>query len=153
MNIAIVIAPFYEDITQGLLSGVREVLSENRIELNPREIYNAPGAFEIPLIAQTLAETRRYDGVICLGCVVKGETAHFEFISLAASMGLMESSLKTSTPISFGILTVYEKSQADKRSEPGPHNKGREAATACLSSIHTLRRILQDNDSSPAQPS
>lgn len=104
-------------------------------------VYDAPGAFEIPLIAQSLAESGRYDGVVCLGCIIKGDTAHFEFISLGATIGLMNATLKTGVPVTFGILTTYDDAQAAARSRDDGHNKGREAAAACLQALTTLARI------------
>ena len=79
--------------------------------------------------------------MICLGCVIKGDTAHFEFISLGATVGIQQASLATETPIAFGILTTYTEEQAVSRSRADVHNKGREAAAACVESIALLRRI------------
>jgi 6,7-dimethyl-8-ribityllumazine synthase len=81
--------------------------------------------------------------VICLGCVIKGDTAHFEFISLGATVGLMQAMLKTKTPITFGILTTYTDEQATQRSLPDAHNKGQEAAAACLQTLLVLDRIRE----------
>ena len=100
-----------------------------------------PVAFEIPLLAQTLAKTGRYAGVICLGCVIKGDTAHFEFISLGAATGLMQATLATGVPITFGILTTYTDEQALIRSRDDAANKGREAAAACVEALATLDKI------------
>jgi 6,7-dimethyl-8-ribityllumazine synthase len=115
------------------------------VAVEARDVFRAPGAFEIPLLAKKLAKTGRYSGVICLGCVIKGDTAHFEFISLGATIGLMQATLDTEVPITFGILTTYTDEQATVRSRAeGPeaaHNKGREAAAACLDSCLTLRSI------------
>jgi 6,7-dimethyl-8-ribityllumazine synthase len=138
MKLALVVSRFNEEVTSGLLRGAQEVLAENHVE--KAEIFYAPGAFEIPLIAKRLARSG-FDGVICLGCVIKGDTAHFEFISLGASVGLMNAMLDTEVPISFGILTTYTEEQALKRSAGDSHNKGREAATACLETLKTLRQI------------
>ena len=140
-RIAIAVSRFNEDITGGLLAGARAHLTEQGAPVTDQDVIEAPGAFELPLIAQTLARTGRYDGVICLGCVIKGDTAHFEFISLGASLGLMEASLATETPISFGVLTTYTDEQAEARSRDDAANKGREAADACLRTILTLRHI------------
>ena len=79
--------------------------------------------------------------VVCLGCVIKGDTAHFEYISHATSSGLMAASLETGVPLAFGILTTYTEDQAIARSRSDAHNKGREAAAACLASVQGLRRI------------
>ena len=138
---AIVVSRFNEEVTSGLLRGARAYLSEKSIALRDEDVLPAPGAFEIPLIAQTLAQTGKFDGVICLGCVIKGDTAHFEYISEAASTGLMNASLATGIPLTFGILTTYTDEQAILRSRDDEHNKGREAAAACLDSHRILRKI------------
>ena len=140
-RIAIVVSRFNADVTDGLLSGARASLVEHGVALSEGDVYFAPGAFEIPLIAQTLAKTGRYDGVICLGCVIKGDTAHFEYISQAASTGLMAASLATGVPLTFGILTTYTDEQAMARSREDAHNKGGEATLACLEALATLRSL------------
>ncbi len=125
---AILRSRFNPEVTLGLQAGALEALTEKGIQ--NVDVLEAPGAYELPLMAQTLAKTRQYDGVICLGCVIKGDTAHFEFISLGAAVGLMQVQLATETPISFGVLTTYTEEQARVRSLPGQENKGREAALA-----------------------
>ncbi|GBR03770.1 6,7-dimethyl-8-ribityllumazine synthase [Acetobacter oeni] len=140
-RLALVVSRFNEDITGGLRQGSVEWLSEHGIRIAEDDVFPAPGAFELPLLAQTLARSGRYEGVICLGCVIKGDTAHFEFISLGATIGIMQASLETETPVAFGILTTYTESQAVERSRSDAHNKGREAAAACVESIALLRRI------------
>ncbi len=140
-RLAIVVSRFNEEITSGLLQGAKNYLAEQSVIVPDEAVFSAPGAFELPLVAQALAEQDRYDGVICLGCVVKGETAHFEFISLATSLGIMQSALATKKPVSFGVLTVYTDQQAENRSRDDAANKGREAATACLDTIRVLRDI------------
>lgn len=140
-RIAIVVSRFNEEITAGLLRGASSYLDEQGIALGDDDIIRAPGAFELPLIAQSILRARRHDGVICLGCVIKGDTAHFEFISLGATIGVMMASLATETPISFGILTAYSEEQAVLRSQDDEVNKGREAARACLDCVQILRQI------------
>lgn len=140
-RLAVVVSHFNAEVTSGLLAGARAELSERGATLADDALYDAPGAFEIPLIAQALAESGRYDGVVCLGCVIKGDTAHFEFISLGATMGLVTATLKTGVPITFGILTTYDDDQAIARSRGDAANKGREAAAACLATLKTLKRI------------
>ncbi len=139
MKLAIVTSRFNEEVTRGLKKGVFQVLGENQI--TQYEEFDAPGAFEIPLIAKTLAKSKKFDGVICLGCVIKGDTAHFEFISLGAAMGIQMASLETGVPIAFGILTTYTDEQAEVRSADNAHNKGREAALACIETVRTLKKI------------
>ncbi len=143
-RVAIAISRFNAEITDGLLHGARAELEAAGVPVREADIITAPGAFELPLIAQTLALTARYRGVICLGCVIKGDTAHFEFISLGATMGLMTATLATRVPISFGILTTYDEAQAIARSANDAENKGREAARACVESIAILDRISSD---------
>lgn len=141
-RIAIVVSRFNEKITGGLAKGAQEWLAERQIPFNAEEdLLYAPGAFELPLIAQTLVKSGKYDGVVCLGCVIKGETAHFEFISLGATIGIMQASLATETPISFGILTTYTAEQAEIRSEENGENKGREAVAACIESLALIQKI------------
>ncbi|EHD13983.1 putative 6,7-dimethyl-8-ribityllumazine synthase [Commensalibacter intestini A911] len=141
-RIAIVVSRFNEKVTDGLAKGAQEWLAEHQIPFNVNEdLLYAPGAFELPLIAQTLAKSGKYDGVVCLGCVIKGDTAHFEYISLGATIGIMQASLATETPISFGILTTYTAEQAEIRSEENKENKGREAVAACIESLALIHKI------------
>jgi len=145
MKLAVVVSRFNTEVTGGLREGAKKVFQEKEIPLSNVTFIDAPGAFEIPLIAQTLAQSKKYDGVICLGCVIKGDTAHFEFISLGATMGIQQAMLSTGVPIAFGIITTYTDEQAVVRSavkgEHEPHNKGREAALACIETIETLKKI------------
>jgi 6,7-dimethyl-8-ribityllumazine synthase len=141
IRVALVVSRFNEEVTGGLRRGAESYLRGAGIALAPDDVFEAPGVFEIPLIAQTLSRSGKYAGVICLGCVIKGDTAHFEFISLAASTGLMAATLETGKPITFGILTTYTDAQAEARSAEDSHNKGIEAAAACIGAIETLRRI------------
>lgn len=141
-RIAIVVSRFNEKVTGGLAKGAQEWLAEHQIPFNVnKDLLYAPGAFELPLIAQTLAKSGKYDGVVCLGCVIKGDTAHFEYISLGATIGIMQASLATETPISFGILTTYTAEQAEIRSEENEENKGREAVAACIESLALIQKI------------
>ena len=141
IRLGVVVSQFNPEVTGGLLAGARQYLAEQGVELADSDIVSAPGAYEIPIIARAVAVSRPLDGVICLGCVIKGDTAHFEFISLAASMGLMTASLEINKPLSFGILTTYTDEQAEARSADDAHNKGREAAAACLQTVQSLRAL------------
>lgn len=146
VRLAVAVSRFNEEITGGLLKGAQIYLDQHGAQIADDDVINASGAFELPLIAQALARTGRYDGVICLGCVIKGDTAHFEFISLGASIGLMTVALATEIPIAFGILTTYTDEQAKARSGDDASNKGREAAAACLETVLTLRGIRQASE-------
>lgn len=138
MRLAMVVSRFNEHVTNGLKQGAFNYLSEQGLAVAPSDVYAAPGAFEIPLLAKALAKTGNFDGIICLGCVTKHETAHFEFVSLGATMGLMQATLDTEVPMAFGILTTYTDEQAKARSSDNAHNKGIEAAAAVVESIRTL---------------
>ncbi|MCG0993833.1 6,7-dimethyl-8-ribityllumazine synthase [Acetobacter indonesiensis] len=140
-RLALIVSRFNEDVTGGLRDGAIEWLGEHNITVAEDDIFAAPGAFEMPLLAQTLAKSGRFEGVICLGCVIKGDTAHFEFISLGTTIGMMQASLATEVPIAFGVLTTYTEEQAELRSRNDIHNKGREAAAACVESLALLRQI------------
>ena len=140
-RIALVVSQFNLEVTDGLKHGALKYLKDCEIDVATADIFQAPGAFEIPLLAQTLARSGRYDGIVCLGCVIKGDTAHFEFISLGATMGLMQATLHTEVPITFGIITTYTDEQAIIRSRDNAHNKGREAAAACVASLDALVMI------------
>jgi 6,7-dimethyl-8-ribityllumazine synthase len=140
-RIAIIVSRFNEDVTSGLLRGAKAYFAEQGVAVTESAIFSAPGAFEIPLIARALARTGKYHGVVCLGCVIKGDTAHFEYISETTGHGLMQVTLETGIPVTFGVLTTYTEEQAVVRSRDDTQNKGREAAAACLESLTTLRAI------------
>ncbi len=141
MRFAIVISRFNAEITDGLLQGALSFLKEKKVASSEKDIFYAPGAFELPLIAKQLAKKKKYSGVICLGCVIKGDTMHFEFISLAACMGILQAGLETNKPVSFGVLTTLTEEQALSRSRKDAHNKGIEAAAACWESAQLLKRL------------
>ncbi|MBL8790808.1 MAG: 6,7-dimethyl-8-ribityllumazine synthase [Rhizobiales bacterium] len=138
---AIVVSSWNETVTSGLLRGAKAFLAEQGMTVKDDQVFSAPGAFELPLIAEKLARTGRFDGVITLGCVIKGETAHFEYISLAATQGTMMATLNSGVPIAFGVITTYTAEQAERRAKDDDFNKGREAASACLASVRTLREV------------
>jgi 6,7-dimethyl-8-ribityllumazine synthase len=142
-RLAIAGTRFNAEIADGLIAGALAALEEAGITVPAADRFMAEGAFELPLLAQSLARGGRYDGVICLGCVIKGDTAHFEFISLAASLGIMAASLTSGIPIAFGVLTTYTEDQARLRSAADDENKGREAAKACLASARVLARLRE----------
>jgi 6,7-dimethyl-8-ribityllumazine synthase len=140
-RIAIVVSRFNEEVTGGLLQGAISVLHENKFDDKSITIIHVPGAYEIPLTAKHLCMSGKYCGVICLGAVIKGETAHFEYISNAVSNGIMSLNLEYNMPVSFGVLTCYTDEQALERSTNDEHNKGREAANAVLDMIKILKEV------------
>jgi 6,7-dimethyl-8-ribityllumazine synthase len=133
---AIVAGQYNSVITDRLIDGAKRALKAQK-EVN---VIRVPGSFEIPLAVKHAAASKKYDGVVALGCVLRGETPHFEYISRAVSEGLQRVALETGIPIGFGVLTVLTVEQAMERSgESG--NKGFEAATAALEMIDVLRKI------------
>jgi 6,7-dimethyl-8-ribityllumazine synthase len=138
---AIVVSRFNEEITEGLLQGARERLAEASVPDENVTIIRVPGAFEIPIAGQRLGESGEYDAVICLGCLIKGETMHFEYIANAASHGIMQAAAATGIPMAFGVLTTLTEEQAVERSRSGPGNKGREAAAAALEMATLFRKL------------
>ena len=138
---AIVVSRFNEEITEGLLQGARERLAEASVPEQNVTIIRVPGAFEIPITAQRLGESGEYDAIVCLGCLIKGETMHFEYIAEAASHGIMQAAAATGIPMAFGVLTALTEEQALERSRSGPDNKGREAAAAALDMAKLFRKL------------
>jgi 6,7-dimethyl-8-ribityllumazine synthase len=138
---AVVVSRFNEEITEGLLQGARERLAEASVPEENVTIIRVPGAFEIPIAGQRLGESGEYDAVICLGCVIKGETMHFEYIAEATSHGIMQAAAATGIPMAFGVLTTLTEEQAMERSRSGPDNKGREAAGAALEMAKLFRKL------------
>jgi 6,7-dimethyl-8-ribityllumazine synthase len=129
---AIVASRFNESITGGLLEGARAALASAGVRDEDITTVQVPGAFEIPLTARVLAAGGRFDAVICLGCLIKGDTMHFEYIASAAAHGIMDAGLATGIPITFGVLTTLTDAQAEARAAEGPENKGGEAARAAV---------------------
>ena len=136
-KVLLVCSPYYKDITKNLIDGASKILKSNLIEY---KILYVPGALEIsPAIKLILDKSKikpLFDGFVALGCIIKGETYHFEIVSNESSRALTDLSLNYSIPIGNGILTVLNKDQAIKRSDPQQFNKGAEAAMACLSLIN-----------------
>lgn len=138
LRIAVVSAVFNAPITRGLTDGAVDYLREANAE--EVLVVEAPGSFELPLLAQRLAE-RGYDAIVCLGAVIQGDTDHYEHVAHRASEGLMRVQLDTGVPVAFGILTVRNVEDAKVRAEPGPENKGREAAIAAVMASRALGAI------------
>lgn len=131
-RVAIVVSRFNEQITGGLLTGARAALAEAGVRDGDITVVHVPGAFEIPVAARRLAEAGDVDAIVGIGCLIKGETMHFEYIAAAASRGIMDVSTATGIPVAFGVLTAMTDEQAEARAADDPGNKGREAALAAV---------------------
>ena len=116
-----------------------KALKEASVDDGQIEVFRVPGTFEIPLCAQKAAETRKFDAVICLGVVIRGDTPHFEYIAAAAARGIGEASLRTGVPLLFGVITADNIEQADERSRDDQNNKGHEAARAAVEVVNLYR--------------
>jgi len=134
-KIAIVVSNFNYDITGKMLDGAKKILKENKVKSGNIKVLMVPGSFEIPLVCQKLAQTKKYDGIVAIGCVIKGETDHYYYISNEVSRGIMDIMLKFSIPIGFGVITTNNLKQAKARSGK-KSNKGSEAAEAVLEMIN-----------------
>ena len=138
---AVVVSRFNEEVTSGLLAGARQALRESEVSEDDITVFHVPGAFEIPVTALRAAETGLFDAVICIGCVIKGETLHFEYIASAACHGIAEAASASGVPITLGVLTALTEAQALERSSPGAGNKGREAALAAVEMATLFRQL------------
>mgnify|MGYP006280570405 FL=1 len=124
-----------------LLSGCRQALSDRRVAADDIDVVRVPGAWELPLACRSLIDTGRFDAVIALGAVIRGETAHFEFISSECARGLQQLGLDAGIPVAFGVLTPENADQARRRADPEGADKGREVALAALEMIALKRAV------------
>jgi 6,7-dimethyl-8-ribityllumazine synthase len=138
---AVIVSRFNPSITDALRDGARAALTQAGAAAGDIEDFAVPGAFELPQAARCAAETGRFDGIVCLGCVIRGATPHFEYISSAVAHGIMAAAGETGLPIAFGVLTTDTQAQAEERAGKGPDNKGWEAAAACLEMAVLFRKL------------
>ena len=129
---AVVVSRFNEDVTGSLRDAALAALKEAGATENHVQLFAVPGAFEIPQAARAAAETGRFDAIVCLGCIIRGETPHFDYIASAVAHGITDAAGETGVPMAFGVLTTDSLEQATARSGPAPDNKGREAAAAAI---------------------
>lgn len=141
LRIAFACGRFNDVITDKLLRGARAKLTELRVaDGHVTEVW-APGAFELPLVAKTLAQSGKYDAVITLGAVIRGDTPHFDYVAGECAAGVLRVGLDTGVPVVFGVLTVDTVEQALERSVDGPGNKGGESAETAVEMAQLLRSI------------
>ena len=144
IRVLILQSKFNDSVVSGLSLGALEYTAEVGASA---EVQVVPGAFELPLIAQTAAFTGRYDAIVALGAVIKGETDHYDHIARESARGIMDASLVTGVPVAFGVLTVTKASHAVSRSKPGQHNKGREAAAAAIDAAILIQKLTATRSS------
>jgi 6,7-dimethyl-8-ribityllumazine synthase len=144
-RIVVVASRFNEDVVKKLVDGALEGLVKHGVAFDDIDVVWVPGAWELPIAARWLLESERYDGVVAVGAVIRGETAHFDYIAGEASRGLANASIEAEVPIGFGVLTCDTDEQAEARAG-GPHgNKGFDAAVATLEMIDLLNRLDPDD--------
>ncbi len=140
-SLAIVVSRYNQSVTSKLLEGALATLAENGVADSLVDVAWVPGAWEIPLVARRLAESRRYLAVICLGAVIRGETTHDQHINRAVSLQLAEIGLQYGLPVLFGVLTCHSLEQAIHRSGGNVGNKGSECALAALEMVNLLSKL------------
>jgi 6,7-dimethyl-8-ribityllumazine synthase len=138
---AIVASRFNDFITKDLLSGCLDTLVRHGADDKDFLISWVPGAFEIPLVAQKLAKSKTYDAVVCLGTVIRGSTAHFEYIASEVSKGIAKVSQETGVPVIFGVITADTIEQAIERAGTKDGNKGRDAALSAIEMANLLTQV------------
>ena len=141
MRIAICVARFYEDLAERLIAGARAELGEAGVSVADADVFDVAGAYELPLAAKYAAESGRYDGVVCLGAVIRGETSHYDYVCGESARGIQDVQLGTGVPCSFGVLTVENKEQALARSGGDKRDSGRHAAEAVLALLTMKDRL------------
>lgn len=132
VKLALIVSSYHAFVTDRLEAGARARAREAGVADADIRTFHVPGAYELPQAAQRVAETGDWHAVICLGCLIKGETPHFDYIAQAAAQGITRAAQATGVPIAFGVLTTNTAEEALARAGDGPANKGREAADAAL---------------------
>lgn len=141
LKVGIIVARFNEFITGKLLGGALDALKRHGTNEDNITVVWVPGAYEIPLIAQKMAESKKYDAVICLGAVIRGATPHFEFVSSEVAKGVASVGLNTGVPVIFGVLTTDSIEQAIERAGTKAGNKGFDAAVTAIETVNLLKLI------------
>jgi 6,7-dimethyl-8-ribityllumazine synthase len=142
---AVVVSRFNASITAKLSTGARAAFAEARVAQDAIELFDVPGAFELPQAARAAADTGRFDAVVCLGCVIRGATPHFQYISDSVAHAVQQAAGETGVPMAFGVLTTDTWEQAEERAVDGRENKGFEAAAAAVEMALLFRRLRGGN--------
>jgi 6,7-dimethyl-8-ribityllumazine synthase len=144
----IVAAKFNQQVTSKLLNGCVDTLTAHRVRTQDIHVVRVPGAFEIPLVARTMARSSRFDAIICLGAVIRGDTPHFDYICSEVSRGIGQAALDTDVPIIFGVLTTDTVAQAEERAHPEKLNRGGAAARSAMEMVRVMRLLKGQADKS-----
>jgi len=138
LRFGIVVSRWNSFITERMLSGALDALARHGAADDAVEVARVPGTWEIPLVAQRMARSSRFDGVVCVGCLIRGATPHFEYLAAEVTKGLAQISLDTGVPVTYGIITVENLEQAIERAGSKAGNKGAEAAMAAIEMANLL---------------
>jgi len=149
LSFGLVVSRFNEFVTSRLLAGAMEVLTKAGVDEDDILVVRVPGAFELPLVVRRLAKSGKFDAIICLGAVIRGETPHFEFISAESSRGIAQASIDFGLPVIFGVLTTDTPQQALERAGELERNRGADAARTAVEMANLLRQL----DGKPRKPS
>ena len=140
-SFGIVVSRFNSLVTKPLLDGALDCLRRHGAAENNITVVHSPGAFEIPQLAVRLAQTKSVDGIICLGCIIRGETPHFDYIASAVTKGVADVAMQTGTPVSFGVLTTENLAQALERAGAKAGNKGWDAALTVIELVNVSQEL------------
>ncbi len=141
IKIGIVVARFNEFITAKLLSGAIDALTRHDVKEENIEVAWVPGAFEIPLIADKMAESKKYDAIICLGAVIRGNTSHYDYVCSEVSKGISQIMLQRQLPVMFGVVTTENIEQAIERAGTKSGNKGFDVATSAIEMVNLIKQF------------
>ena len=141
LRIGIVAAKFNQQVTSKLVNACVHTLTAHGVRKENMNVVRVPGAFELPLVARAMAKSGRFEAVICLGAVIRGDTPHFEYISAEVSRGIGQAALDTDVPIIFGVLTTETVAQAVERADTKKFNRGGEAAKSAIEMVMVMRHV------------
>ncbi len=144
LTVGIVASKFNKFVTSRLLTECVKALTKAGASDEAIEVVRVPGAFEIPLVARQLARSGRFDAVICLGAVIRGDTPHFEYISTEVSRGILQASMESNLPVIFGVLTTDTVAQAIERADPAKLHRGADAARTAIEMVNVMRQLKKE---------
>lgn len=141
LRIAVIVSRFNANITDKLLQGAMNAWQQAGGDVSTLQVVHVPGAFELPIVAQAMARTKKHDAVVCLGCVIRGDTDHYDYVCQGVTSGIMRAGLDTGVPVIFGVLTTNTLQQAEDRAGGKDGNKGEDAIYAAVETANLLRTL------------
>ena len=141
IKFGIIVSRFNSIITSRLIDGAMDALIRHKADIKDIDIYKVPGAFEVPIMALKMAKTKKFDAIICLSAIIRGETPHFDYVAQETTKGIAEVNLKTEVPVLYGVITADTMEQAIDRAGGKAGNKGSEAALAAIEMVNLIKKI------------